>query len=336
MKRTVCFIAPFVLVSCMKATPESLLASERLIPSKKFSESVHRGDAADFSVYGLKQEEEAKAIEYAQQSASDEIARADFEAKAADVFQGDPRYLNQGFALKKSVAIPSPTFTRDGDSVGGGNVNPPPQIPRPPLLPAGSAAPYYRGQMRSNPSLWPDEAQGAYWFSDFRAFQAMDIVTILVNEASEGRKKAETDTEGKFSLLAGIANFFGYETSAWEKNNANLDAENLINAKTETKFEGEGETKRTGTLRARLAAVIMEVLPNGLLRIEGTKIISLNSEEEVMVVSGLARTRDIDAENQIDSSRLANMRIDFYGRGVVTDQQSPGWGARVFEMVWPF
>ncbi len=80
----------------------------------------------------------------------------------------------------------------------------------------------------------------------------------------------------------------------------------------------------------------MELLPNGLLRIEGTKIISINSEEEILVISGLVRQRDITAANQVDSSRIANMRIDFYGQGVIAEQQEPGWGARIFRAVWPF
>jgi len=82
--------------------------------------------------------------------------------------------------------------------------------------------------------------------------------------------------------------------------------------------------------------VIMEVLPNNLLRVEGTKIISINDEAEVMVISGLVRQRDINSNNQVRSSRIANMRIDFYGRGVVADQQKGGWGMKIFQAIWPF
>src|SRR5262249_3697406 len=114
------------------------------------------------------------------------------------------------------------------------------------------------------------------------------------------------------------------------------DPANLINAETHQKYEGDGETKREGTLKARISAVILEVLPNGLIRLEGTKIVSVDHEEEIMVISGLARPRDIDAGNQIDSSRIANMRIDFYGRGVVAEHTFPGWGARLLRYVWPF
>ncbi|MCC6954823.1 MAG: flagellar basal body L-ring protein FlgH, partial [Deltaproteobacteria bacterium] len=231
-------------------------------------------------------------------------------------FSGDPRYLKDGLKLHGSIDVPSEQLPEPLLGKQQAAVPPPP--------PPGSSAPYYMGQMTANPSLWPDEAQGASLFRDMRAFQPMDIVTIIVNERAEGAKRAQTDAETKSSLLAAVANFFGEELE-YVSDNAGLDPTNLINATTESKFEGEGNTTRSGSLKAKISAVILEVLPNGLLRLEGTKIMSVDHEEEIMVISGLVRPRDIDALNQTDSSRIANMRIDFYGRGVVAEQTFPGW-----------
>ena len=164
----------------------------------------------------------------------------------------------------------------------------------------------------------------------------MDIITILVNENTQGEKKAQSDEESKFSLLASIANFFGLETRAWQSNNTNLDPANLINASTHSKFEGDTQMKRSGNLQAKVSAVIMEVFPNGLMRIEGTKIVSIDSEEEIVVITGLVRSRDIDSLNQVDSSRIADMRIDLYGQGLMAEHTRPGWGARAFQYIWPF
>lgn len=200
----------------------------------------------------------------------------------------------------------------------------------------GSSAPYVSGQKSSNPSLWPDAGRQASLFRDFRGFQPMDLITIRVNERSEGKKQADTTTKGQFDLLAGITELFGIETSKFAANNTSLDPTSLIQANTNTQFKGEGDTTRKGSLVAKISAVVMEVLPNGLIRIEGSKIVSLNDEEEVMVVSGLIRPFDVDSNNEVDSSRVANMRIDFYGRGILAEQQTPGWGARLFEMIWPF
>lgn len=249
---------------------------------------------------------------------------------------GDPEFLQKkGLKLQKSLAVPNSTNEQQAMAKDLSRLQAsPPYIPA--ALPPGSSAPYLTGQMTPNPSLWPDEAQGASMFRDMRASQAMDVITIVIDETTRGRKKAETDSEGKYSLSAAIENFFGIETKSWAANNTSLDPTALVNATTNNKFEGEGETKREGELKAKISAVIMEVLPNSLLRVEGTKIVSVNDEEEVMVLSGLVRQRDIDALNQIQSSRIANMRIDFYGRGVIAENQQPGWLGRIFNRVWPF
>ena len=82
--------------------------------------------------------------------------------------------------------------------------------------------------------------------------------------------------------------------------------------------------------------MVVEVLPSGILRIEGEKIIAVNSEEQVMVLSGLVRPRDVNSNNEVDSSQIANMRIDYYGRGVIGEAQHGGWGSRLLRTIWPF
>jgi len=209
--------------------------------------------------------------------------------------------------------------------------------------PPGSSSPYYLGQMTANASLWPDESQQSSLFRDLRAFQPMDVVTIVISESVEGQKRTQTDSQSRFSILAAITNLFGFlspqsatPAGTWNQNNPGLDPENLINAQTNSVYQGTGQTRRLGSLKGKLSAMVLEVLPNGLLRLEGTKIISVDNEEEVMVVSGLARLRDIDPLNQLDSSRIANMRIDFYGKGVVGDTTTLGWGTRLVRSLWPF
>lgn len=291
------------------ATPP--MPQPQVIPAVEYSNAVQRGVERDFSIFNV----------------ADRSGEA--EPKVAVIPPSNPavnsganeqvlRYVNQGFVHRGGLAEPS----RAPNAIGA--------------LPPGSNAPYMRGHLSSNPSLWPDDGQANFLYRDVRAFQPMDIVTIVINERSEGRKKAETDSETNFSLLLAIKSFFGLETKSWASNNEGLDPTSLVSASSESKFEGQGETKRSGALTARLSAVVLETLPNGLLRVEGSKIVSVDREEEVMVISGLVRPRDIAANNEVDSSRVANMRIDFYGRGVIGDTTSPGWLARIFTKVWPF
>jgi len=190
--------------------------------------------------------------------------------------------------------------------------------------------------MKSNPSLWPDQVLGQFVFTDHRAYNPMDIVTVVINDNTIGQKRGDTQTNSQYDLLAGITNFFGIETTKWESNNEGLDSSALIKANTENQYRGTANIQRQGMLQAQLSAVILELLPNGVLRLEGSKIVSINSEEEIMVISGLIRQRDISADNKVDSNRLANMRIDFYGHGNLSEVQNAGWGAKLISLFWPF
>ena len=78
------------------------------------------------------------------------------------------------------------------------------------------------------------------------------------------------------------------------------------------------------------------MLPSGLLRIEGEKIISVNNEDQVMVISGLVRQRDINSNNEVASGSIAQMRIDYFGKGVVAETQIGGWLGRILRIIWPF
>ncbi len=311
-------------------------ANGRMVPAEEFTKAYHSGQADQFSIFRVEEDRARAQLDYQLAAQHPQATQMAYNSGApgerivpvqnAAGPQLGQEYAEKGYSHHGGMSIPSPQIAATRPQMIPAALQPPP----------ASSAPYQQGQMTSNPSLYPDEGQGASLFRDFRAFQPMDVITILVKETQEGKKKAETDTETKFSLEAAIKEFFGLETKKWTSNNASLDPSELISATTNNKFEGTGETTRSGSLRGNISAVIMEVLPNGLLRIEGSKIISVNSEEEIMVISGLVRQRDVLATNEVASSRIANMRIDFYGQGVVADKQSPGWGARIFDTIWPF
>jgi flagellar L-ring protein precursor FlgH len=184
-------------------------------------------------------------------------------------------------------------------------------------------------------SLWQESRGTNDMFRDDRAWQPMDLLTIIVLENSEGSKEADTEVKEKSSISAAISNLLGLESTV-AKTNPQVNLDNLVTAATTNDYKGEGETTRKGKLKASISAMVAEVLPSGILRIEGEKIISVNSEEQVMKISGLVRPRDVNSRNEIDSAKIANMRIDYYGRGVVGDYQDNGWGAKIIKKVWPF
>jgi flagellar L-ring protein precursor FlgH len=184
-------------------------------------------------------------------------------------------------------------------------------------------------------SLWRESQAGNEPFRDFRAWQVMDLVTIMINENSLGFHDADTEVKSKSEYLAGIEHFFGLEkqTTNWSQP---PDLTSLIQANTKNDFRGEGLTRRQAQLMGRISAVVAEVLPSGLLRIEGEKIIAVNNEEQVMVISGLVRQRDISSNNEVNASQIAQVRIDYYGKGTVGEAQYGGWLSRLLRILWPF
>jgi flagellar L-ring protein precursor FlgH len=99
-------------------------------------------------------------------------------------------------------------------------------------------------------------------------------------------------------------------------------------------FQGEGQTSRNGRLQMDVTARIEEVLPNGTLRVVGTKHIRVNDEETDIVIRGIVRPMDLSADNRIDSSRVADASIDVKGSGPATAKATPGLLTRLFNWLW--
>jgi flagellar L-ring protein precursor FlgH len=202
-------------------------------------------------------------------------------------------------------------------------------------LPRAYTGPLELGDPGVGASLWRETRMGNEVYRDFRAWQPMDLLTIIINEVSIGRHDADTEVKSKSEYFAAIENFLGLEEQTQQWNHP-PDLSSLIKAQTKDDFKGEGQTNRQAQLTARMSAVVAEVLPSGLLRIEGEKIISVNNEEQVMVISGLVRPRDITSDNEVVSTKIAQIRIDYYGKGTVGEAQYGGWLGRILRIIWPF
>ena len=201
--------------------------------------------------------------------------------------------------------------------------------------PLGYRGPLDIGDPGVTASLFRESQVGNDPFRDYRAWQPMDLVTIVVTEQSLGQQLANTEVKSKSEYLAAIENFFGLEKQTQNWTNP-PDLTSLIQAQTKNDFRGEGRTLRQAQLNARVSAVVAEVLPSGLLRIEGEKIIAVNNEEQVLVISGLVRQRDINSNNEVNASQIAQVRIDYYGKGTDGEAQYGGWLSRLLRILWPF
>ena len=181
-------------------------------------------------------------------------------------------------------------------------------------------------------SLWEPDNGRAYMFEDRRASRVGDIVVVQIVEQHSGSKTANTKSDRSTSLGASAGGGFFDITDLFG------DFRNLFNADVSStnEFEGDGSTSREDSLTGTIAAQVVEVLPNGDLRIQGKRQVKVNSETQTMRIKGIVRRIDLDTQNTVLSSAVANADISYTGLGAVDDVQTPGWAVRVFNWITPF
>jgi len=184
-------------------------------------------------------------------------------------------------------------------------------------------------------SIWRGETDKSLMFTDRKARYLNDIVTIIVSEAASGLNKASTATSRDSSTSASIDAFFGLENSVMGSN-ANMGGKIALGGKSANELSGQGNTARNNTLVARITARVIRVLDNGNLMIEGRRQVTINAEDQYLIIGGVIRPQDITADNTIASQYISDARIVYTGEGVINDKMRPGWMTRVVDWVWPF
>lgn len=182
-------------------------------------------------------------------------------------------------------------------------------------------------------SLWTN-AQGGL-LSDVKGRYVGDIVTVAIFERASASKEASTSAGRKSSASGGISRLFGLEKSI-ATINSSIDPERMISANYENNFSGSGSTTRKEDLVATITTQVVEVLPNGNLRIDGSKNVIVNNEEQIIRLAGIVRPTDITAGNVVDSKHILDARIAYTGKGVISDKQRQGWLVRILDNITPF
>jgi flagellar L-ring protein FlgH len=180
-------------------------------------------------------------------------------------------------------------------------------------------------------SLWRNGSRA--FFKDQRAHQVGDILTVTVNITDQANFANETQRSRSGKEDSGITNFIGSQTIT--QANKILPGR-LLTEDSSSSSDGKGTIQRSESLTTNVAAVVTQVLPNGNLVVEGKQEIRVNYEIRELIVAGIVRPEDIQSDNTIDSSKIAQARISYGGRGQITDIQQPRYGQQVMDILLPF
>ncbi len=173
-------------------------------------------------------------------------------------------------------------------------------------------------------SLWLG-GNDLYSSQNSREYRPGDIITIVISEESNAQSKATTSTQKDSTTEV--------KTGPDIPIVKNLVKNFVGKSEVTNEFDGQGTTTRSGKLTGTITATVLEVLGNGNLLVEGSRSIVVNRETQIMKVRGVARPRDIDGNNTINSKLLADAQIKFDGRGVVGRVNRPGIVTRLFQSV---
>ena len=176
----------------------------------------------------------------------------------------------------------------------------------------------------------PDSLWMAGLSGDLRARRLNDLVTVRVLEVISAQGSADSSLDKESNASAAVTNLFGAESNfpGW------LDPTNLAAFGTNTSFSGGGSTQRAGSLSAVITARVAEVLPNGDLALEGVREIEINGDRQIIVLTGVVRPSEIGPGNVVTSTAIGQMRIRYFGRGLIKDNLQPGWLVRVLNKVF--
>lgn len=161
-----------------------------------------------------------------------------------------------------------------------------------------------------------DLETGASPVSNFKARKIGDVVTIIITEKTTADATSAVDANTKSEISGGPALGFLQPLGSW-----GLDTEN--------KYQGDGETSRTGNLRGEISVTITEVLPNGNFRLTGTRSVDINGDRQLIEISGICRPRDIAPDNTILSTYISEAQIAYSGTGMLQDAAEPGVLTRI-------
>lgn len=183
-------------------------------------------------------------------------------------------------------------------------------------------------------SLWTRD-RGSL-LGDRRAMQRGDIMTVVIEIDDRAEISNSTDRSRSGSQQLGVPSLFGLPQRIDPNLPEGASLANAVQLNSQSDANGTGSVRRNEKLTLRIAATIVDVLPNGVLSIVGNQEVRVNFELRELNVTGYVRPEDITRQNEITYDKIASARISYGGRGQITDVQQPRYGQQALEAILPF
>jgi len=169
------------------------------------------------------------------------------------------------------------------------------------------------------------EMRNASLYTDIKAGKIGDLLTVLIVESATAQNAVATGTKKSSEFSSDVGPGFG-----------SLDFIPLFGASgsTDNKSANQGQTSRSGQLKAQMTVQVVGVRANGDLLIEGSRVLGINSDKEMMTLTGIVRSEDVASDNTIYSYQIADAQITYRGKGAATNGGKPGWLMRVLNWVF--
>ncbi len=190
-----------------------------------------------------------------------------------------------------------------------------------------------QAHMKKTNSLWkPGETK---FFRDSRAWNVGDIIRVIVEIQDSANLNNSTKQSRDGSDKLGVPKLFGKEKTI-AKGLSVPDTKSLLSTSSSRNHTGSGNISRKESIKTEVAAIVTKVLPNGNLVISGHQEVRVNYELREIKIAGIIRPKDISSTNSINTNQIAEARISYGGRGVVSDVQRPRVGSQVLDVISPF
>tara|TARA_R110002073_G_scaffold24839_3_gene83222 strand:+ start:4430 stop:5038 length:609 start_codon:yes stop_codon:yes gene_type:complete len=183
-------------------------------------------------------------------------------------------------------------------------------------------------------SLWSPSR--ASLLGDRRAVVRGDILTVVIEIDEKAEISNSSDRSRSGSETLGVPGLFGLPQRLDTKLPEGASSAELVGINSQSSSSGDGSVKRKEKLELRIAATVIDVLPNGVLSISGSQELRVNFELRELLVTGFVRPADVSRQNEITYDKIASARVSYGGRGQISDVQQPRIGQQVLDAVLPF